>query len=204
MGSVELLDHRRSTPSIKHLAPGAGSQWTLTRSELTRALELGPSLVDRLEDAGYIARGHTALAQIQWMLTAPKVSCKGRLPLAQTPARALPNAQQLDDAHWASQYFGPWPNRGLPYDELSTGRILAVGTGTFITGALRIHELTPGPESTLFLNAAAIARLRGPRTSEIEPTITIDPDEPEHVQTWLKELVGSRYTPRRGGSLALI
>ncbi len=204
MGSVELLDHRRSTPSIKHLAPGAGSQWTLTRSELTRALELGPSLVDRLEDAGYIARGHTALAQIQWMLTAPKISCKGRLPLAQTPARALPDAQQLDDARWASQYFGPWPNRGLPYDELSTGRILAVGTGTFITGALRIHELTPGPESTLFLNAAAIARLRVPRASEIEPTITIDPDEPEHVRAWLKELIGSRYTPRRGGSLALI
>lgn len=204
MGSVELLDHRRSTPSIKHLAQGTGSQWTLTRSELTRALELGPSLVDRLEDAGYIARGHTALAQIQWMLTAPKVSCKGRLPLAQTPARALPDAQQLDDARWASQYFGPWPNRGLPYDELSTGRILAVGTGTFITGALRIHELTPGPESTLILNAAAIARLRVPRASEIEPTITIDPDEPEHVRAWLRELVGSRYTPRRGGSLALI
>ncbi|KQR80323.1 hypothetical protein ASF98_18690 [Arthrobacter sp. Leaf337] len=69
---------------------------------------------------------------------------------------------------------------------------------------MRIHELTPCPESTLFLNAAAIARLRPPQASEIEPTITIDPDEPEHVRAWLKELIGSRYTPRRGGSLALI
>lgn len=204
MGLVDQLEHRRNTPSIKHQAPGAGNEWALTRSELTRALDVGPSLVDRLESAGYFARGHTVFAQIQWMLNATKVTCKGKLPLAQTPARALPDSQQLDDARWASQYFGPWPNRGFPYDEVSTGKILAVGTGTFITGALRIHELTPGPGSTLFLTGHTIARLRPPKTGQTTPSITVDPDEPEHVQAWLGELVGSRYTPRRGGSLALI
>ncbi|WP_178993117.1 hypothetical protein [Paenarthrobacter nitroguajacolicus] len=204
MGSVELLDHRRDAPAIKRQGVGTSTQWTLSRSELTRALSVGPSLVDRLEQAGYLARGHTPFSQIQWMLNASKVSCKGRLPLAQTPAQSLPGPQHLDDSRWASQYFGPWPNRGFPYDEVSTGKILAVGTGTFITGALRIHELIPGPDSTLHLTGHAIARLRPPAAGNVNPAITIDRDEPEHIQAWLSELIGSRYTPRRGGSLALI
>lgn len=194
VSSVRPAPH---APVVNHRRPAPARTWTPSRSELSRALAMGPGHLDRFAAAGFIRLGRTTLHGLAWMLQAPWVDCGRVLPLIQNNRPTPP-----EHCVWAECLSGPWPKRGFPYDQATTARLIAEGTATFITGVLSIAAITPEPDGyRLLLNP--VARLMAAEGTS-DPQTYFNPHASDGERDWARLILGRRYTPRRGGAVILI